>query len=644
MSSITLRTGLEFNYGQASYTLVKVTHAQEALIENVETGQRYPLTTREVAEMSGCKIDADTAEAVTLTSNSSATNMVDVRSVSPCWASRVQRAVYYATEIRKKVIAEVSGFKVESMIEDLAREIGDPLPPSKRTVSRWLKDWDYSQFLLGSRKSKKPNYTNHPTFSLAIEIINTRYLSRQELALSVVYDFYCVACRELTYLPVSVSTFRRILNAEFDAFEVTSARLGLEEARKRFRMTMKTSGPSRVYEILEIDHTTLDWIVCTDNRGIHLGRPTLAIVKDVKSKYIVAAHVSFLSPSIVTVSKVLKETFFPKDLNRPEYSELTEPWLGYGLPEEIRFDNGLENHSHAIRDLLLSADLNIPVKFCAVRSPWEKPHVESFFSLLSRHMNIAAGRVNKPGAAKTAIDPKSTAVIDLETFKRLLFLWIETCANKNLSERTSTTPRIEFERGLLECPPPRIPLSEGAFDLLATVLTSATLRHDGIRLNSLSYGGEALLNVRKRNGEHLNVQVRYSPENLGEIFVHDPKLKQWVKAQCTDLAYASGLTLYQHKKIQELKKEKVKNANVKYSNQQARVDFFKIVEKETKKGKKAKNAITRQLAILESQPDHEGKISVSQKLSDVTSISVNTQPLIHLDDDFPVESWNEVQD
>lgn len=642
MSAITLHTGLEFNHGQACYKLARVGYGTDALIENLETGERHKVSNRELVDLllnqPLCKSEVGDG----FEQHNLKMKPLEVYSLSERLRKRSQRSLSYVTAIRKAVPYAVSGLKVEYLIDEVASAIGDLLPPSLRTVCRWLKKWDSSQSVLSLRRKKAPSYLKNPGFRLALETIQEKFLNRQNLPLSIVYDFYCMASADKYLQVMSISTFRRILKDEFYQFDVDCARLGIHEARKRYRMTMKENGITRVYEVLEIDHTTLDWIVCTSNRGVSLGRPSLAIVQDARSKYIVAAHVSFLPPSVVTVSKVLKEVFFPKNMELPEYAELPQPWLGFGLPEEIRFDNGLENHSGSIHQLLLSPELCIPPKFCSVHTPWSKPNVENTFSRLSRFMRIHAGEVFKPGSGKDAIDAKSTAVLDLETFKKLLFLWIETVLNMEVNVYTGNSPRVEFEQGLLECPPPRIGFSEERFDFYATHPTTATLRHDGVRVNCLSYGGMALSEVRKRNGEKLTVEVRYSPENLRSVFVKDPKLNKWVTAQCTEFEYANDLSLYQHRKIREFTKLRNDELKVKFTNQQAKVAFFKRVDIEIKKGKKAKMAFTKQLGILENQPCAKSEIVISETLSKVVKDQQKPQFNFELDDNLLVEAWAEV--
>lgn len=642
MSAITLHTGLEFNHGQAFYKLARVGYAADALVENIETGERYTISTRELVFWLLDHLRLKSEDGAVLEHQNLKSGPFEDHSLSQSDSRRAAYTLSYVTAIRKAEPYAIAGQKVQYLIEEVAVTIGDPLPPSLRTVCRWLKKWDSSQSALLSRKHKAPSYLKHPGFGLALETIQERFLNLQNLPLSIAYDFYCVASADKCLPVMSISTFRRLLRNQFDEFDIDCARLGVHEARKNYRMTMKKHDATRVYEVLEIDHTTLDWVVCTSNRGVPLGRPTLAIVQDAKSKYVVAAHVSFLPPSVVTVSKVLKEAFFPKNMELPEYAELPKPWLGFGVPEEIRFDNGLENHSGPIQQLLLSPELCIAPKFCSVRAPWKKPNVENFFSRLSRFMKIHAGEVFKPGSGKDAQDAKSTAVLDFETFKKLLFLWIETVANMEVNVKTGSSPRMEFEQGLLECPPPRIAFSEEKFDFHATFLTTATLRHDGVRVNALSYGGMALSEVRKRNGEKLTVEVRYSPENLGSIFVKDPKLNKWVTAQCTEFEYANDLSLYQHRKIREFKKLRNNELKVGLSNQQAKVAFFTNVEKEIKKGRKAKSAFTKQIGILENQPGAKSEIVISETLSKVVGGQQKPQFSFELDDNFRVETWNEV--
>lgn len=640
MSTFTLRAGSEFEQNGIAFRVIRVSADGTVVLENLDLGERTQTNVREMTAWFAQSLDEALRDQQPNESirNGEAINTIDA---SKSRLANSQRVLDYVSAIRQEIPVKRTGSRLENLIDEIGQKIGDPRPPTARTVARWLKQWDECKQVISAKQRPLPSYLKHPSFDLAIEVINTSFLSTARHPLSIAYALYTETANGKGIPTLSNSTFRRILRNEFDAFEVDKARLGKYEAQKRYRQVLKENGLERVYQVLELDHTKLDWVVCIAPGGIPLGRPTVVAIRDAKTNYVVAICITFLDPSVITVAKALKMAFFPKDMSLPEFSELDKPWLGFGAPEEIRFDNGMENHSFAIKEMLLQAGLSIPIKFCKARSPWQKPHIEALFSLMSRFLKVPAGYVAKPNANYDSTDPKQTAVIDLETFKKILCSWVETVANTQINQRTLQTPRLAFEEGFKLSQPPAIPIDERVFDLLATFKLTRTLRHDGIRVENLSYGGVGLSEIRKRNGENLSVEVRVDPEDLGQVRVQDPKTKDWVVGVCTESEYASGLSLAQHRKLREFNKRRLDELNIPLNNLQAKTEFYRLVEMEIAKGRKAKSREAREVALLEEKAKGRREKKYSEELDAVANPQVDLERFIDFAAIGEVEGWEE---
>lgn len=584
MNTFTLKTGSEFEMVDATYRISRVLGHSEVVCENVETGDVIKMSVLQVSqavESSALVVnDRMKGEAATCT-----TSMQQLSSEKVLY--RTNRKIGYVRHIRHYEPNAVSGLKIERLVSEAAKALGDIAPPSARNVTRWLKKYDQDQSLAIPTRRRVAG-KNNLSRALAVQSLDTHYLSKDQETLADCYDRYLVDCGHAGQRPISISSFRRVLISDFSKYEVIEKRYSKTEAKKRFRTPFKVSSPERPYQKLELDHTILDWVVLSDDRSVVIGRPTLVCILDVATKYVVAAYLSFLPPSVQTVMGALKMAFFPKNMEDPEFMCLTEPWLGFGLPETLIVDNGLENHSHALSGLFQHMGLAINLEFCATRSPWQKPHVERFFAAAATFLKSHAGRVTKPRKGETQTSTDESAVLTFSELRSFLYRWVEEIHNKTPHSRTKLIPRVEFEAGMRSCPPFRIPVSAELFDFCATREIHRTVGPHGVSLHGLTYGGHNLHELKKRTGEKFSARIRYSPENLSNIYVFDTVRKEWLKAFCTDQKYSQNLSLAEHKSIMRFRDHQLANSGSRKTLVESRVRLLNDIRNSVRSGKRLK--------------------------------------------------------
>ncbi|RFC01352.1 transposase, partial [Klebsiella michiganensis] len=124
---------------------------------------------------------------------------------------------------------------------------------------------------------------------------------------------------------------------------------------------------------VQIDSHVLDVLVVDESTREVMGRPTLVLAIDVRTRCIVGWHLSMHPPSTVATLAVVKDMF-------------TRPLRGLpgGICVHLIPDNGTEFKNSAVMRLLLKA--NVIIEPAAVREPNHKPHVESFFRTLTRSL------------------------------------------------------------------------------------------------------------------------------------------------------------------------------------------------------------------------------------------------------------------
>ncbi len=357
--------------------------------------------------------------------------------------------------------------------------------------------------------------------------------------------------------PVSLSTVRRVVN-EVGPYYRDLARYGAAFARNKWRFSLKGNVTTRVMERLEIDHTLLDLVVVCDRTGIPLGRPTLTVVIDSYSGYVLAFFVSFWGTGVGPTLNALKVAISPKTHYCEGISGMTNPWLGYGLCELIVVDNGLEFHSPQFK--LAGWHLNADIQYCAVRQPWLKPSVERALGVQGLYLP-AAGKVHKPENNYLPPDPKKTACLTLSQLSIGLLKCFVDIMPMEPNPRTLIEPFELYREGFELLPPPLLPDSFAEMDLIGAMSKKLTLGNEGIVFNYLRYNSYELQDLRRAHSHSCKTLVKYHPEDLDFVYVQDPSSKDWLMVPSCQPEYTQSLSIVQHHAIRRHKKGELNKRN-----------------------------------------------------------------------------------
>jgi putative transposase len=350
---------------------------------------------------------------------------------------------------------------------------------------------------------------------------------------------------------VSLATVSRRLS-EFGPYERDKARYGIEYARPKYRTSVEGALAVRAMQRLECDHTLLNWVVICDRTGLPLGRPTLTILVDAMSGYVVGLYVSFNGPGITSVLNVVKNSIRPKD-DLTKAASTTQPWLAFGIGETLVLDNGMEFHARVFQ--LTAWELGIDLEYCRVRSPWLKPHVERFFANLD-YFSLARGRVRKPMANVLNIDPKEDAAILFSDFVRGLIKFVVDVYPFEFNERRLRTPFEAFQESFTTLGPPTFQWSMDQLDLIAAMRRDLTVGPGGIDLRGLAFSSTDVRSMKKEVGAKFKTGVKWNPDDLSFIHLQHPKNGQWMPVPSLRPDYTTGLSWNQHLLISKHARDK----------------------------------------------------------------------------------------
>ena len=490
--------------------------------------------------------------------------VTDISSLPDADKKGLKRRMAYVRAMRKRRLTRGQRLGVEEAIPAVASALEDAKPPSASTVLGWMRKFELSSMnpatLLSGNRHRRRNRRIHPLMDeLIFSKLRSVYLTPARHTLRHTLDQIRLAAEKLhesgkltpQEATVSLATVSRRLD-EFPAYDIDRARLGVNYARSRYRTTVEGTQASRIMQRLECDHTPLNWVIVCDRTGLPLGRPTLTIVVDSLSGYVVGIYVSFYGPGLTSVLNVLKNAIRPKD-DMATAAGAKKPWIAFGIGETIVLDNGLEFHSPQFQ--LAAWELGMDLEYCRVRTPWLKPKVERFFANLD-HMTLVKGRVRKPTTNVINIDPKKDAAITFSDFIKGLVKFVVDVYPFELNSRRLVTPFECFKEGLDFLPPPAFPTSYEQLDLIAAMSKTLTVGPGGIELPGLSYSSTALRHLKEQVGSRFKTLVKWNPDDMGFIYLQDPVGKQWMTVPAILSEYACGLSWIQHRLIRKHAREK----------------------------------------------------------------------------------------
>jgi len=645
MNQYRLNRGLTIHVDNQRYVLQRLIE-NEIQFEDIETGRvkmfRRDFLVSEILKGS-IKIVSTSSEITNKVqkSNNNNRNLQILGNLTEKERKRFDLRCQYVREISKLGIELGSRQQLQDNLLRLSRKFGDAAPPSASTVMRWLKRFQESGdnylalldgYCTGPRASQFDGWITEKITGL----LQKYYLTRQGDSVAKVYNLM-LSDSEM-YVPdesqiggkrplISRSSFYRLVN-QIPAYERDRARLGAAAARAKWRHSIGGIYTSRPLERVEMDHTVLDLYVIDDVRGIPLGRPVITILIDAFSQYILALYVGFEGESLGRVVRAIRIALSPKtDLT--EMAKTENEWLFPGLFECLVVDNSLSFQSPQLHEIALT--LGIEIEYGAVRQPWFKGSVERAMGSITR-MLPKQGRPEKPnGGVKDPKNPLQDACIKFSDLNVALIKWVVDVHPFSINQRTLKRPFDLMTEGLKKMPAPVFVKSLEGLEFFTSLSKPVVVSHAGIEFQYLSYRSTELRNlVLQQSAPKFKTKIKYNPDDLGYIWVMNPKNNEWIKVPCMHQEYASGLTLYQHKYIRAESKENLKRNCAEEVYLRAQSDLQVQFDSAIRRGK---NSIRHVKKMAQFEDISSSTPSVSASLSEKNKPELPIeQPAVKIDE------------
>jgi putative transposase len=347
------------------------------------------------------------------------------------------------------------------------------------------------------------------------------------------------------------------------------------EADRKFNGVRPGLKADRPLELVIMDHTVVDtWTVLDTATFIPFKqRACLTVAIDVATRMPLGHLISFEPASLYSVLTTLRRVNKSKTYMAKVFGDLDGTWDGWGHPEAILVDNGLEFTSPSFQDAL--ADIGTEVIWAPVKTPEYKAIGERFFGTLNAQLfhKLKGGVPYDPKTmSQLGLKPSDDSVISLGELDRLIHQAILVYQN-NRHEGLGAIPARIWEEKIARHGRRFIP-DLRQLDAMLGRVGMATLTRRGIKFeNMVFHDPDATtrllydmlpLEAKRRqstkpiSSARVRVKFKFNPADASriEVWNYGAAPKQYVSLPNVSQRYTAHLSFWQAAKIREYALEK----------------------------------------------------------------------------------------
>lgn len=510
------------------------------------------------------------------------------------------------------------------------------------------------------QRGKVPRQPKHPERAELMRRTVDYYWSKRTRDFSDAFAFFRVELRAINELrksrkqdlipePRRMESVRTaIRNAE--CHERWRTKYSKREADQQFRGTAEAMSAEAIGELIIIDHTTLDTFLLLDaDSGIPLGRVTLTLAIDVKSRAIVGFLISPEPPSIYSVTSIIKIINRSKRPYDEKYPDVGYEYAKYYIKgDTYLLDNGVDFASPAVLQSL--TDVGVEVIYAPIGTPEFKAPGERIFhtfNTLAIHKTNGAVLGTAEDRRRTKDDPSKQACITLAECEELMYRAV---AQYHRDEHSTlqTTPEKAWQAGLARGEHKLID-DVNVLDHLIGNETTVTISRRGIKFkNCRFHDSEAtsyILNAMYRHtaikprakkgegGANAKVKIKWDPGDCSRISVFvTGDVNNYVSLPNIHKKYGIGCSFWHHQQVFEFAQKANRPFDSEFEALKRRHELRQLMEAQTTivKGRRGKR-LARALAAVPpdnaEMPIHENTFDegVSTPVEPFSNIRTDAQ-------------------
>lgn len=352
----------------------------------------------------------------------------------------------------------------------------------------------------------------------------------------------------------SRSTISRRIQAQFRPYELAKRRLGPKAAEKRYRNWYPGTRAASPLEVTQFDDVDSGVFLIEDRSGLPFGRGYVTSGVDEATGVPQGFSISERYRSTWSAVNALVNAILPKDTSLPDFELVKSDVPYYGKMAVPLFDNALYNHAAPMEAQL--ADVNALPAWARPYTPTEKWAVENFNGQMREDFFSTYVGYGGPKDTKEFLSSGMQAAnASVEKFRKDLYKWAyDVYVHSPGPDGLTRAQRWHEGMRLFK---PRLPVDVHRLRIVATLRKTVRLRPEGIRFDkTLTYQNDYVNKLKRNLGFNALVEFRHNPENLAYVYLFDPIAKQLVVVPSVNPEYTKGLTLYQHRLILKLARQR----------------------------------------------------------------------------------------
>lgn len=307
---------------------------------------------------------------------------------------------------------------------------------------------------------------------------------------------------------------RRTIKSRVDAMdqrEVMRKRKGAKAARQVFEPRVGALNVERPLDVVQIDHTLADIILVDQFERKPLARPWLTLAIDVATRVVLGVHVSFDTPSVLSIGLCLHHCVRTKSIRAPELLEELY-WPAAGIPQAVHVDNGRDFRSDAFQSAC--ADWGISIEYRPPGRAHYGGHIERLIGTTMGAVHVLPGTTQSSPKDKGDYDSSGNAVMTLEEFEDWLHL--EICRYHNTRHSGLGRAPLAAWADLGGDGAGRKVVDTEALRISFLPSERRQLARTGIKLFSVGYWSDAFGPMIGRGVG--KVTVKYDPRDMSQIW------------------------------------------------------------------------------------------------------------------------------
>jgi len=374
-----------------------------------------------------------------------------------------------------------------------------------------------------------------------------------------------VGVEQAQALRPSLTTVTRETKRCLGEFEICRRNKSLAVAKEEFRDWYPRDRATFTGQVVECDDKDSGVFAVDSRTGLPYGRIWITSAVDQFSNVPTGLNIGSGARNTESAIRTVINAVMPKLRGNGDYAEVQNEIPYMGRPSLIIFDNASYNHTQEVATAVITV-ANAATEFALPGTPTEKSTMENFNGVSVGFLETLPGYVGPKKHVRDTVEAGlSSAILTTEEFRRRFMKWVYD-VHCHTAGYDGFTPKERYMRGM-EGRRARLPGNVHDIELAALRPHSVQLRPVGVEFyNGLRYYHTAFSLWQKSYGKSLRVEFRFDPDDLSFIWVkypegtenttRNPPPPRWLRVASANLAYTTGLTLFQHKLIVKMARER----------------------------------------------------------------------------------------